>query len=459
MEFESTIRSIVEKVFETQITNIQKAVKLGLESKRKNHKFYVFGTGHSHMVAEELYDRLAGLDLFDSILMPELMLHQFPGKSTMIERLDSYADVVLNMYPINKGDTILLVSNSGRNGLLVEIALRAYHIGANVITLTNFQQAKIVKSRHHSNKSIVDFSHINIDNCGEYGDACMTTLSGYKVAPTSTITTMLIAQLMNAIAYHNLSNSNESIEDLVARFKQYYFTSFDRVKIEDTKQIAQLLYNTEKSDHDIFFIGMGHSHMLCEEAYTRAGGFAHFRIILEDEMMNHQGKQKSTLMDSLLAYKDVIIKKYDIKEKDTVIFFSNSQSGAFTNEFALELKNRNVNTVAFVNTRQNSLSKHPLNIKLEDTVDYIVDNGCDNQDANFKIEDKIMCPLSSSITSYVLQGLFVNLTEIYEKHNEIPPVLVSANVDMDHTSYKTLENHNDKIKLKYKSKYHIQHKL
>ena len=45
----------LQEVLEKELPNIQKAADLVTESCKKGGKFYVFGSGHSHMIAEELY--------------------------------------------------------------------------------------------------------------------------------------------------------------------------------------------------------------------------------------------------------------------------------------------------------------------------------------------------------------------------------------------------------------------
>ena len=48
-------QSKLQEVLEHEMPNIEKAAELVAESCKKGGKFYVFGSGHSHMVAEELY--------------------------------------------------------------------------------------------------------------------------------------------------------------------------------------------------------------------------------------------------------------------------------------------------------------------------------------------------------------------------------------------------------------------
>ena len=44
----------------------------------------------------------------------------------------------------------------------------------------------------------------------------------------------------------------------------------------------------------LYFFGTGHSHMICEEPFYRAGGLACVYPILETDLMLHEGASKSS---------------------------------------------------------------------------------------------------------------------------------------------------------------------
>src|SRR5258708_3732418 len=57
-----------------------------------NDKFlYAFGTGHSHMLAEEIFYRAGGLARACPILDENLMLHKEAIQATYLEREEGYA--------------------------------------------------------------------------------------------------------------------------------------------------------------------------------------------------------------------------------------------------------------------------------------------------------------------------------------------------------------------------------
>ena len=58
----------LQQVLEHEMPNIRTAADFVTESCARGGKFYVFGSGHSHMIAEELYLRAGGLALVHAIL-------------------------------------------------------------------------------------------------------------------------------------------------------------------------------------------------------------------------------------------------------------------------------------------------------------------------------------------------------------------------------------------------------
>lgn len=199
----------LSEVKEDEISNIENAADLVVETCKKKGRFYVFGSGHSHMVAEDIYIRAGGLAYVKAILVPELMLHEMPNKSTYLERLEGYSKEILKLYKVDENDTIMIVSNSGRNNVVVEMALYAKEIGANVIALTSLNHSKIVTSRHPSNKKLYEIADVTIDNHADKGDAAFE-IDGLDalVGPTSSITGTAIAQALIASVVDKLVKLN-----------------------------------------------------------------------------------------------------------------------------------------------------------------------------------------------------------------------------------------------------------
>ncbi|WP_236911772.1 SIS domain-containing protein [Clostridium sp. Cult1] len=63
----------------------------------------------------------------------------------------------------NEGDIIVIVSNSGRNAVPVEMAMLAKEKGIYVIALTSLKHSQSVESRHESGKRLFELADLVID--------------------------------------------------------------------------------------------------------------------------------------------------------------------------------------------------------------------------------------------------------------------------------------------------------
>ncbi len=150
---------------------VLEAAQIISERLKSGARFLVAGTGHSHMIAEELYTRAGGLACVTPILPAEFQLFEHPLKSTEVERLETYAGVIMKLYGISAGDAILVASNSGRNAMTVELARLAKEAGAAVIVFTSVSRPEGERSRHSSGLFLKDFADVIIDSCTPPGDA------------------------------------------------------------------------------------------------------------------------------------------------------------------------------------------------------------------------------------------------------------------------------------------------
>lgn len=191
------LQSKIQEVLDHELPNIEKAAALMAESCLKGGRIYVFGTGHSHLIAEEMYIRAGGLALVHAILPPELMLSSMATKSTMVERIEGYAPALIELYHVEANDTLMVISNSGRNAVPVEMCLAAKEKGAHVVALTSMKHTASCTSRHRSGKKICDIADVTIDNRAEIGDAGLY-LEGLRtpIGPVSDGTGIAIAQAL-----------------------------------------------------------------------------------------------------------------------------------------------------------------------------------------------------------------------------------------------------------------------
>ena len=120
------------------------------------------------------------------ILDEKLMLHISAAGSTQEERNEEWVPKLLEKYPIQKGDVLIALSNSGRNAVPVLLADEARKRGAYVIALTSLQHTQAVTSRNRLNLRLFEAADLVLDNGGVLGDASWQAADGAMVGPTST---------------------------------------------------------------------------------------------------------------------------------------------------------------------------------------------------------------------------------------------------------------------------------
>ncbi|MGV3773384.1 MAG: SIS domain-containing protein [Verrucomicrobiales bacterium] len=200
-----TLLNQFEQIKTTQWDKIKQAGAWLGESLANEGWLYAFGTGHSHMLAEEIFYRAGNPARATPILDEKLMLHENAIEATYIEREPGYGREILKRYPVKKGDVLVVISNSGRNAVPIDLALAGREQGLKVIAITNLTQSMAWPSRHASGKRLAEVAELTIDNCGVNGDSALEVegLPG-AIGPTTTSTGALI---MNAIIVEGIERS------------------------------------------------------------------------------------------------------------------------------------------------------------------------------------------------------------------------------------------------------------
>lgn len=198
-----TLHTMLQQVEETQAEAIQAAGRLLADCLAKDGLIHVFGTGHSHLLAEEIFFRAGGLAAVNPIFDSGLMLHESALTSTDLERLEGYAAIVLSRYTFSPHDIIIIVSNSGRNAGPIEAAMEARRREIPVIAVTALTYSKSSASRHSSGKRLFELADVVLDNCGVAGDGAVQVDGlSERICPTSTI---MGAALLHAVIYEAVS--------------------------------------------------------------------------------------------------------------------------------------------------------------------------------------------------------------------------------------------------------------
>lgn len=191
--YRESLNETLDQIFQNETEKIEQAGAMLAETLEKDGLLYVFGNGHSHMLAEELFYRAGGLAPVYPIFETAAMLHEGAAKSSQIERMSGYAQHVIERYPIGPNDCLLIASTSGINPFCMEMAEIARQKGAKVIGISSFAYLE-KPSRQKDGKHLPEFCDICVDNHVPVGDATVQVCAdGTKAGPVSTMATLSIA--------------------------------------------------------------------------------------------------------------------------------------------------------------------------------------------------------------------------------------------------------------------------
>jgi uncharacterized phosphosugar-binding protein len=185
-------RAQLERVEKGSGHSIDEAAHEVAQAIMEGQNYYLFGSGHSALIAREAFWRAGGF-------APAMPIPDPLGGD--VERLSGVASAYLMHYDLQPGDVILVVSNSGMNHLPIEVAMECKAREMKVIALTSLAHSQSVESRHHSGKKLYEIADLVIDTFGSPGDAALDLAgSEFKVGPTSTVVGAAIIQAITARA-------------------------------------------------------------------------------------------------------------------------------------------------------------------------------------------------------------------------------------------------------------------
>ena len=196
-EYKSALLKMMDEVVEKEAEAIEFAAEKTTEKLVAGGILFAFGTGHSHCVAEEMCGRAGGLAPVDAILEASLIGATGFNKSQVLERIYGFAEPLLDHRGVTDKDILLIISNSGRNAVPVELAIKAKERGIFTIVITSVSYSGFAGPRNKYNQCLYQIADVVIDNHGVVGDACIK-LDNLEppICSTSNIISSFIAQLL-----------------------------------------------------------------------------------------------------------------------------------------------------------------------------------------------------------------------------------------------------------------------
>ena len=187
----SAATSLLARAREQNAPTLKKLGALLGSSVASGGVIHTFGSGHSEVIGREIIGRAGGLVCVSGLYDPT---------GGFIENLVGYGTKLAERYDrqhgLLAGETIIVISNSGKNSSPIEIALHAKQKQMNVVALTSVEMAKRTTTVHPSGKKLHEIADYTLDNLGLPGDAIALVTEGVMAGSTSTL---IGATLLNLV--------------------------------------------------------------------------------------------------------------------------------------------------------------------------------------------------------------------------------------------------------------------
>lgn len=219
---------------------------------------------------------------------------------------------------------------------------------------------------------------------------------------------------------------------------EYYQTITDILNLvyeQEQKKIAlagMKIADTVSADGLVHVFGCGHSHMLSEEMFYRAGGLITINPIFEQSVMLHEGAVKSSHIERMSGYAEYVLERYELEPRDVFLISSSSGINPFPIEMAEQAKKRGVYVIGITSGQyKTSPSRDTRGLHLQDICDLYIDNHVPHGDAVVEVDDSGIKagPVSSISCFFIANSMMLAACEELKKRGVKPPVFKSGNIE------------------------------
>ncbi len=166
---------------------------------------HVFGSGHSRIMAEEMWPRYGSFPGFNPIVELSLTFHNLvvgangQRQAMYLENVEGLAERILRNFSLSSEDSALVISSSGCNVVPVEIAQLFQEKGIKVVVLVSLAHLEKSTSKRSDGAKLTDYADLMLDTGAPVGDAALE-IPGLDtpVAPVSTVGGAMIINCLKA---------------------------------------------------------------------------------------------------------------------------------------------------------------------------------------------------------------------------------------------------------------------
>jgi len=196
--------AVLDRLTESAQDDVGRAAELIADCVREDGVIQAFGTGHSQATVLEIAGRAGGLVPTNRLSIADLVLyggeHPSALDDPLLERRAGVAARIYELASPRPQDLFVVISNSGVNNVVVEMALHAKEHGHRILAITSLAHTRAVPAGHASGRKLADLADVVLDNAAPRGDALMELPGGGAVCALSTLTGVLLVQMAVAEA-------------------------------------------------------------------------------------------------------------------------------------------------------------------------------------------------------------------------------------------------------------------
>ncbi|MDN3021613.1 SIS domain-containing protein [Streptomyces sp. S.PB5] len=205
--------SVLQQITESARADVARAAQLIADCVRADGVIQAFGTGHSQAMVLEVAGRAGGLVPTNRLGITDLVLYGGDDPSVLddplLERQPGVAARLYDLAAPHPQDLFVVISNSGVNNVIVEMALRVKEEGHKLLAITSLTHTNAVPAGHPSGKKLADLADVVLDNAAPVGDALLELPGGGAVCALSTLTGVMLVQMAVAEASRVLLAAGE----------------------------------------------------------------------------------------------------------------------------------------------------------------------------------------------------------------------------------------------------------
>lgn len=241
------------------------------------------------------------------------------------------------------------------------------------------------------------------------------------------------------------------INEYIDKIK-YLLVTVEKEESQTMNKAAEKVAESIQKGGIIHLFGCGHSHILTEEVYYRAGGLVPVQPISHEPLMLHEDASQLAILERKNDYAREFMKNQDIRKGDIVFVISTSGRNPVPVDVALIAKEKGAYIIGITSIKYSvsQPSRHASGKHLYESVDLVINNHSPVGDALLAHEKVAVqfSPSSTVIGSTILNAIFAESISIMAENNYAPPVFLSGNIEgADEHNKLLIEKYSERMKL------------